>query len=469
MATGAKSNTREGSKVDHVIESLTINVFFDGTNNNLYNVGGNASLGDSYANDFSNVARLFQSAKDADSKSLSIYVEGIGTDQGVSDSTVGFAFGSGTTGITSRADEAFTLIKDGIKEKFSKETIHKISFNVFGFSRGAATARHFVYHLNTQSSTGNTLRVMKSWGVPVKNISVNLLGIFDTVSSYDNNFDNYEGKSKSSASWEGMKDVWSGKKSSPNFDNDTTQLALKISKGHARRVFHICAQDEYRLFFSLTNINSAKDKGFGYEVYLPGAHSDIGGGYNDFKGAEKFDVTRIKSPSDMLDKTLFNWFKSQGFFDTAHKTTNLKIITERYVARGPISNAYGRVHFKTMRLMAEKESKVIFKKSQIKSKETISSDQPDIKKLMNSLPANIIAKAKWGVSWKQGFDHHFTALKGSLPHFRHRYVHWSSKNAMGYDLRRGVISGNDSDLNHLKNAKLGFDQSLLPIRKIING
>ena len=59
-------------------------------------------------------------------------------------------------------------------------------------------------------------------------------------------------------------------------DNDTRQLNLDaISK--ARYVLHLASDDEYRDNFDLTNIQSAGLCGF--ELMLPGVHSDIGGSY----------------------------------------------------------------------------------------------------------------------------------------------------------------------------------------------
>ena len=60
------------------------------------------------------------------------------------------------------------------------------------------------------------------------------------------------------------------------YNDDVSELSLKIPT-YVDRTVHLVAADEYRQYFGLTNINSAGKKG--KEIILPGAHSDIGGGY----------------------------------------------------------------------------------------------------------------------------------------------------------------------------------------------
>lgn len=93
------------------------------------------------------------------------------------------------------------------------------------------------------------------------------MGLFDTVASYG-----------------------------ANFNNDTYELHLNFGNGYANKVVHLVALDEFRMNFSLTNIKSAvrlssrNGKGqMGYELRIPGAHSDVGGGYLSW--TEKRDLT----------------------------------------------------------------------------------------------------------------------------------------------------------------------------------
>ncbi|WP_419146400.1 phospholipase effector Tle1 domain-containing protein [Leclercia adecarboxylata] len=81
---------------------------------------------------------------------------------------------------------------------------------------------------------------------------VRFLGIFDTVAAIGgiSNFFDINGRS-----------------------NPRVKLELRPSV--AKKVFHITAMNEYRYNFSLNSI-----QGMWPELSLPGAHSDIGGGYN---------------------------------------------------------------------------------------------------------------------------------------------------------------------------------------------
>nr|WP_314493136.1 DUF2235 domain-containing protein [uncultured Chryseobacterium sp.] len=187
---------------------LRIGVFFDGTGNNKFNsddiyynskynpnykpkpynhplqedkvpeIKGFKSFiiesGSSYWNSYSNVALLFdlyevnQTDKTEKNPFYHIqqkyYIEGIGTLQHKEDTTimgyVGSGMGEGERGVIRRVEEACQKIADGIdtalKNIQNKKTdkpleIISIQFDVFGFSRGAAAARHFCNEvLNTR-------------------------------------------------------------------------------------------------------------------------------------------------------------------------------------------------------------------------------------------------------------------------------------------------------------------------------
>jgi hypothetical protein len=157
--------------------ALRIGLFFDGTGNNA----GNSALGalcgahhpvqaddldascqpymadpdSSYGNDVTNVRKLLDLYMESPRAhgetqhqliSRRLYIEGIGTKSGEKDSLIGSGTGRGDTGVESRVQEAFVGIKafvsDIIKENPDCE-ISSLIFDAFGFSRGAAAARHF--------------------------------------------------------------------------------------------------------------------------------------------------------------------------------------------------------------------------------------------------------------------------------------------------------------------------------------
>ena len=84
------TNGETGSKKKVYVDTFTINVFFDGTKNNLYNIEHRkknpqmykgketASSYESYFNDHSNVSYLYQARKQVTNVGWA-YIEGIGT------------------------------------------------------------------------------------------------------------------------------------------------------------------------------------------------------------------------------------------------------------------------------------------------------------------------------------------------------------------------------------------------------
>ena len=262
---------------------ITINVFFDGTENNIFNAKKRPGEKSSYGNDKSNVGLMIENLPGANVK---VYLEGIGTKKDQKDSDPGKASGTGDYGIDARVREAFKAVVEKSDFKLKGEKPQYVTFNVFGFSRGAAAARNFVHLVNTQPE------LFKGWnfgkGIAKKNrgISVNFVGLFDTVASYG---------------------TW--------FYNDTSDLHLNFEAGYASKVVHLVALDEYRANFSLTNINSAlslpsrNGKGkMGYELRIPGAHSDVGGGY--LSSTEQRDLGDIDNYGASHRDFIFNkgWY-----------------------------------------------------------------------------------------------------------------------------------------------------------------
>ena len=144
----------------------------------------------------------------------------------------------------SKIRKANNIITKRLADKYPPNTIVNIKMDVFGFSRGAAEARRFI-------SPRNIVTLLyEEFGTALNNyrISINFLGLFDTVlSEYS---------------------ILSG-------------IELKL-QSDIKKVVHLVAANEYREHFPVTSI---KEKGkklrSNYiEIVLPGAHSDIGGGYN---------------------------------------------------------------------------------------------------------------------------------------------------------------------------------------------
>lgn len=278
--------------------ALTVGVFFDGTGNNRANsddlrlayahcanlVGedraracekyekhARAELGNaSWQGGITNISRLFDLYQSSDELNdseteaqVKIYVSGIGTAEGESDSMLGAALGSSLIrqfeGVVTKTDEALDKISAElsrfIKLNRDKVAIAKVQFDVFGFSRGAAAARHFANRVMNQDAE---IAVAIDKGLDLTGHhgkaagEVRFLGLFDTVAAIGSllNFYGINGRS-----------------------NPGVNLELRPSV--AQKVFQISAMHECRYNFSLNSI-----AGMWPELALPGAHSDIGGGYN---------------------------------------------------------------------------------------------------------------------------------------------------------------------------------------------
>lgn len=264
---------------------IRFSLFFDGTLNNRTNIEERekAELGmasepykdegdggsNSYDNGRTNIAIMeplvpITKDKKGYDYSFKVYIEGQGTFNRKGDSGVGYAMGAAGSGVSRRAKQG---IREALKElmKFldnyppEKYAIEKIDVDVFGFSRGAATARHSIF-LMTDDLYSKKMRIplyqrliWAGYGeITAKNIEIKFAGLYDTVVSVNGSQYNF----------------WS--------DNKLNQRAVAL----ASKSIHLAAAEEHRLDFPLHTIKSAKDNGNGKEYYLPGVHSDVGGSYN---------------------------------------------------------------------------------------------------------------------------------------------------------------------------------------------
>jgi type VI secretion system secreted protein VgrG len=284
------------------IESITlrIGVFFDGTGNNRANSekvagcyardvgledqaedirqfcayhgydGKGGAPDNSYGNDSSNVARLYDLYKDDSDRQLEaeetfaylrIYLEGIGTSSGEKDSLYSQATGVGAFGVLARVEQSPALIFERIErfERFNPDRkVKRVEFDVFGFSRGAAAARHFA----NEATKGDwsPLAMLLPAESPLfeeefdwranTDVTINFIGLFDTVA--------------------GVADIGAGDFSVHDANNPGVNLYLAPTL--AKKIVHLVANDECRHNFSLNSAGKA-------DIKLPGVHSDLGGGY----------------------------------------------------------------------------------------------------------------------------------------------------------------------------------------------
>ena len=199
---------------------------------------------------------------------LSTYVPGVGTKSGEPDDGPSMGLGLGEQGVLKKIDQGSGNLALEIRD-FVTESIDELILDVFGFSRGAATARHFVSRevYDTTGSLygeykGALVRAFEREGLPQpKKITVRFVGLFDTVV--------------------GIADV--GNLDFSAHDSGTGRINVNLRPEDAERVVQFAARDERRHNFSLNSLRGKSGhlpEHFS-EWLLPGVHSDIGGGYPD--------------------------------------------------------------------------------------------------------------------------------------------------------------------------------------------
>ena len=290
-------NEKPQPEIRHII--LTLGVFFDGTGNNAVNtqnmlaactaahfelsdpdaeiilartaeekMGVSGTSATSYIGGYTNIHWLNTLYKtdipiDTGQVQAAIYVEGIGTEAGKPDSMLGLTLGVADTGVIAKTDLAVKQIAGAIEETLRKlrqtisgggMTVTSCQFDIFGFSRGAAAARHFANRIQDKDRViANAIRYgmgeVNYIGTPAG--KTRFIGIFDTVAAIG-------------TPQNGL---------NPHTAN-TGEVNIMLRPGVADKVFHITAQNECRFNFALNSVQPAWP-----ELALPGAHSDIGGGY----------------------------------------------------------------------------------------------------------------------------------------------------------------------------------------------
>ena len=452
---------------------LTLNLFFDGTANNRNNTEARESnkieyqknsnkKDDSYENDYTNISRGYDTIDV--SKQLRVYIEGVGTTDKEEDDTipVGIAQSAGfwTTGIKDKAIRACKLAAIEIKKAADGKPIDSLTINVFGFSRGAATARHF---LNIPDSSSYTVKVshdgyfrlpgdLMSIKHPINTndkskppypesfevkygffgrclaekkvfeigkIVFNFVGLYDTVSSHG-----------------------------VNHNNDVKDLKLDAIK-KAKMVFQLSSADEYRENFDLTNIESAGLKGL--ELTLPGVHSDIGGSYiknaleRSVVYSETYTETYNADYKNIPDARKPNAFKkilvNEGWYNDKELTIEYKYDKRKtyLVGNRILENSYDKIALNKMIMISEqKQFGVLYDKTIAKQKTNIS--DPFLVNVFNQLTTysqavmkhrnEAIKENKSGpqyVNESKQISYRDYINEQDLKTLRNRYLHWSVK------------------------------------------
>ncbi len=226
------------------ITDVWFSVFFDGTNNSLYDEDPRPPEQQAY----SNIARLYfaHELRNASKAIESAYIQGVGTkfaEIGDGGGVAGSA--TGYMGME-RIDWAEKRLKFAVDtQKARGLKVNTVHVAVFGFSRGATLARAFVNRLAKQArqQAGQWLRDGAAF-------RIYFLGLFDTVASV-------------------------------GLPRDHSAYAKDLGiPSIVERCVHMVAGHELRFAFPLESVRRdgryAKNAA---EYVYPGVHSDVGGGY----------------------------------------------------------------------------------------------------------------------------------------------------------------------------------------------
>ncbi len=257
--------------------------FFDGTGNNFTADGG--GLKDPIQTKYSNIAKLAQFAMPKDTqRAVMSYVEGVGTPcEKVGDTGKGL---DGALGMAAAAkgEDRIRWMLGQLEQHVARnmKAVSQINVAVFGFSRGATEARAFVRMLTESlaENIGGRLwwRQTNMKGLRPE-VVVYFLGILDTVSSTG-----FGGSRLESVVEVGSFVVLGPAGGGALYAIDKGGHAawandLRIPD-YVRRCVHYVASHEVREKFPSDSVREdQKLPSNCTEVFYPGMHSDVGGGY----------------------------------------------------------------------------------------------------------------------------------------------------------------------------------------------
>ena len=295
----------EIKELDEEIEKLQIETHLD-----INAMGSDTQQG------YSNIAILHSLLQEKENKEgaiyYHIYVEGSGANDIVtSDGKTGLlnegninglGFGLGNTGVTALVSKAVKYVYNYLNNyKSLLNSNTKYHFLVFGFSRGATCARLFT-ELTTREpgktlprekefsqETSKVQHLLKDGRLPFmekdfikgvtivrKNVTVDFLGIYDTVASIG--FLKQKDGWTNALSWGYRIWWWNNYIGNFHYMNSHDYGLYSHKNSRVLHTCHICAGDEFRENFALVNLGQEIPSD-AMEIIIPGCHSDVGGGY----------------------------------------------------------------------------------------------------------------------------------------------------------------------------------------------
>lgn len=228
---------------------------FDGTGNDRDNVPNDGRRTN---------PDVLQELLDNSTSVSSLYRSGVGTDGGLD--KLNYPGGDGSS---ERTEEAYDLFRGQAQAWHKENPDVDIYVSMAGFSRGASSARHFanlVYERGIPAEDAQANRVL----VGHENHGRNMVPVYEIT------YDKYiippgEVRLDTMLLYDAVA------------TGQTQSMKLAVPPVEDLKILHLTANDELRNQFDLQSVIDPKN-GFDprlYEFGLPGAHSDLGGGYAD--------------------------------------------------------------------------------------------------------------------------------------------------------------------------------------------
>ncbi|AZI32667.1 hypothetical protein EIB73_05420 [Kaistella carnis] len=478
-------------EIDTVVKDIkqgvnfTFGVFIDGTLNNMYNTEmkqkmdslgspkktapknatglGNLDVDDmkdiykdygdpeysetSYENDLSNPAILFKNYIQKEKEfQFKIYTEGVGThsapqnqggtlereDYKKDDAMQAPAFGAGNAGIRAKVRKSIGDIVNIISENIdtSKQFLETITFDVFGFSRGAAAARHFVHVVKHGPYVAKMGLIY-----PVEDLQRNRLPLsysgklmpdFGVLGQLLQEMDLLDLRTKVNVRFVGIYDTV------PHHGlvqgNDAKHLGLHdVNKSNY--VVHMVADDEYRTNFDLVKISSVaiasadSGKKGGMELTFPGVHCDVGGAYSE-GGRNLCYRLLLSHDKDDLEKEK-KYFIQQGWFKEPE--LNIKTTISEYYGKYRlegdklnVSNQYSFIPLHIMSGFCQKKEVPINDETLLEFKNFSMDHKKFLQKIKDKL---------WAYSFEGGEPIRYVdngKENENLKKLRYHYLHWNA-------------------------------------------
>ena len=213
-----QTNDVDNSCIELECDHIELNIYSDGTwnskeNSDLYNnpdrplaqrndpqynpeariIGLDVTSSISFARAPTGVDQLHRATKMSDPHVNSLYVDGAGTETTIKlpdgskkytgDNMYGVGTGWGSTGVFEKLRTMLKQVQQALQNYASEghKLTNIITFNVYGFSRGAATARMFCNRIIKQKD--DLREILQYVNLQQFNVVLKFVGLFDTVSS----------------------------------------------------------------------------------------------------------------------------------------------------------------------------------------------------------------------------------------------------------------------------------------------